>query len=221
MLVTIDETGAGTDAIPSVSAEAVVGESGAGTDAIATVEAATTISESGAGTDVLAARADAAITDSGVGTEALSPQARVTLTDSGTGSEVVTPGILLTMSDQGIGIDFTYRVQGEISLDSTSLPHVLSLNVEEPSIVQDLPVMDALPYRRQLGKKGRSVKIQGWTDSLSTLETLRGYADGNTHLLMLPTGDSIYVLLSDVRTPDNVENYDRYDYEVDAMEVVD
>ena len=81
--------------------------------------------------------------------------------------------------------------------------------------------MDALPYRKQLGKRGRSLRIQGWTDSFSTLEILRGYADGVKHLLILPTGDSMYVLLSDVRTPENVENYDRYDYEVDAVEVVD
>ena len=70
-------------------------------------------------------------------------------------------------------------------------------------------------------KEGRSLRIQGWTDSLSTLETLRGYDDGEKHLLLLPTGDSMNVHVTDVRTPDNVENYGRYDYEMDAVEVVD
>jgi hypothetical protein len=127
----------------------------------------------------------------------------------------------LLLRDTALGIDITYLSQGKISIDGVALPHVLSIAVAELSIVQDLPVMDALPYRKQLGKRGRSLKIQGWTDSLSTLETLRGYTDGVKHLLILPTGDSMYVLISDVRSPENVENYDRYDYEMDAVEVVD
>jgi hypothetical protein len=81
--------------------------------------------------------------------------------------------------------------------------------------------MDALPYRRQIGKKGRSLKITGWTDSLATLEALREYADGQKHLLLLPTGDSMYVLISDVQTPETAQNYERYDYTITAVEAID
>lgn len=118
-------------------------------------------------------------------------------------------------------VDVTSRKQGEISIDAIALPHVLSISIQEPSIIQDLPIMDALPYRKQRGKEGRRLTVNGWTDSLSTLETLRGYADGQTHLLLLPTGDSMNVHVTDVRTPENVEKYDRYEYGLGALEVVD
>jgi hypothetical protein len=65
------------------------------------------------------------------------------------------------------------------------------------------------------------LKIQGWTDSLATLETLREYADGQKHFLLLPTGDSMYVLISDVQTPEDVANYTRYDYTITAVEAID
>lgn len=123
--------------------------------------------------------------------------------------------------DDLLFVEVAYRVQDETSIDAVALPHVLSLSIQEASVVQDLPVMDALPYRKQRGKQGRRFTIRGWTDSLSTLETLRGYADGEKHLLMLPTGDSMNVHVTDVRTPEVVENYDIYDYELDALEVVD
>jgi hypothetical protein len=53
------------------------------------------------------------------------------------------------------------------------------------------------------------------------LETLRGYADGGTHLLILPTGDSMMVHVTDIHVPEDVANYDRYDYMLTAVEVVD
>ena len=49
----------------------------------------------------------------------------------------------------------------------------------------------------------------------------RGYADGDKHRLLLPTGDSMNVHLTDLRTPENTVNHDHYDYELDTLEVVD
>jgi hypothetical protein len=156
----------------------------------------------------------------------------VTLTDAMSVEQILGDSFALTEADATITaeiypdddlllVEVAYRVQDETSIDAVALPHVLSLSIQEPSIVQDLPVMDALPYRKQRGKQGRRFTIRGWTDSLSTLETLRGYADGEKHLLMLPTGDSMNVHVTEVRTPEVVENYDIYDYEFDAVEVVD
>lgn len=156
----------------------------------------------------------------------------VTLTDAMSVEQILGDFFALTEADATISaelypdedlllVEVAYRVQDETSIDAVALPHVLSLSIQEPSVVQDLPVMDALPYRKQRGKQGRRFTIRGWTDSLSTLETLRGYADGEKHLLMLPTGDSMNVHVTDVRTPEVVENYDIYDYELDALEVVD
>jgi hypothetical protein len=143
----------------------------------------------------------------------------IPVTDSGVGTEYFSKSFAVL--EYGMGIDVTWLTQGQISLDGVSLPHILTVSVDEPSILQDLPVMDALPYRRQIGKKGRSLKIQGWTDSLATLEALREYADGQKHLLLLPTGDSMYVLISDVQTPEDAANYDRYNYTITAVEAID
>lgn len=156
----------------------------------------------------------------------------VTLSEAESLDQILTDDLTLTEAPAAITaelypeeellfIDTVYRVQDEVSIDTVALPHVQSISIQEPSILQDLPVMDALPYRKQRGKEGRRITIRGWTDSLTTLETLRGYADGEEYLLILPTGDSMQVHITDVRRPDNVENYDRYDYEMDALEVID
>jgi len=137
------------------------------------------------------------------------------------GTDSISSGDAISVSDSALGIDFAYLVQDEISVDMVALPHVISINVDEPSILQDLPVMGALPYRKQRGKKGRSIRLQGWTDSLSMLETLRGYDDGQTHVLILPTGDGLQVHVTDVLTPEAVENYKTYDYTLVMVETVD
>jgi hypothetical protein len=137
----------------------------------------------------------------------------VILTDAAYPEPIATDVILF--------VDVAYRAQNEISLDDAALPHVQSISIQEPSIVQDLPIMDRLPYRKQRGKQGRQLTISGWTDSLSTIETLRGYSDGEKHLLVLPTGDSLQVHVTDVLTPETVENYKTYEYTLVMVEAVD
>ena len=235
--LTVTDEGSGSDVVDSISVSFTVEDSGLGDDVWALV-AQISAADSSVGTDVWEyPSASIPVSDTGICADAPTILVSFTISETGAGAEVVSCGYSIPVYDSGvgteyfskefpviecaIGVDVTYRILDEISLDGVALPHVLSISVAEPSILQDLPVMDALPYRKQLGKRGRSLTIRGWTDSLSTLETLRAYADGEQHLLLLPTGDSMYVLISDVRTPENVENYDRYDYEIDAAEVID
>lgn len=177
------------------------------------------------------------VSDSIALTDAPAAEGAITVQDSLTLSEIPQPGPAVSdsfalsdatsleayayVSEPILLIEVAHGVQGEISLDGIALPHVLTISVDEPSILQDLPVIDELPYRKQRGKSGRTLRIQGWTDALATLETLRGYSDGEKHLLILPTGDSMYVHIIDVLVPENVENYDCYDYTLVALEVVD
>jgi hypothetical protein len=157
------------------------------------------------------------LADSVTLTEAMSLE--LPLSDSVTLSDALSISPLV--SDDFLLIDTAQRVQDETSLDGVSLPHVQIIEIQEPSIIKDLPIMDALPYRKQLGKHGRSIRLEGWTDSLSVLETLRGYDDGEKHLLILPTGDSLQVHVTDVLTPEAVENYKTYDYTLVMVETVD
>jgi hypothetical protein len=162
----------------------------------------------------------ATITDTITLTEA--PSIDQTLQDSLTLTEAdASVQAELYLADSMLLIDTAYRAQNETSIDDAALPHVQSISVQEPSVLQELPMMDGLPYRKQRGKEGRRITVTGWTDSLSTLETLRGYADGQTYLLTLPTGDSMIVHVTDVQTPEDVVNYDRYDYALTTVEVVD
>jgi hypothetical protein len=197
---TIQDAGSGVET-PSLQVSFTVSDAGSGSDSITSLFASFTVQDAGSGVETFNLTASFTVSDSGVGTDLWA--------------------YTVWLYDQGVGVDFAYLTQGQISLDGAALPHVQSVGVDEPSILQDLPVMDALPYRRQIGKKGRSLKIQGWTDSLATLEALREYADGQKHLLLLPTGDSMYVLVSDVQTPEDVANYTRYDYTITAVEAID
>ena len=177
------------------------------------------VSDSIALTDTPATEGTITVQDSLILSEI--PQPGPAVSDSFALSDAASLEAYVYVSEPVLLIEVAHRVQGEISLDGIALPHVLKISVEEPSVLQDLPVMDALPYRKQRGKRGRSLRIQGWTDSLATLESLRAYDDGEKHFLILPTGESMYVHVTDVRTPENVEDYDQYAYEMEAFEVVD
>jgi hypothetical protein len=180
------------------------------------------VSDSGTGDDSsIVIEEHLARTDSGTGSDSMTVEEHVDPTDSGSGSETFSSVDTVLITEEGLGVDIVYLTQGEISLDGVDLPHVLVVNVDEPSVVQDLPIMDGLPYRRQVAKKGRLLRIQGWTDSLATLEALREYADGQKHLLLLPTGDSMSILVSDVQTPEDVTKYTIYNYTITAAEAVD
>jgi hypothetical protein len=216
-LSTVTDQGTGLDSVVSISF--TVTDSGVGAESSG-LQCDLTVADNGSGVDsITALSASFTVQDAGSGLEAFSLTASFTVSDSGVGTDLW--AYTVWVYDQGLAVDIAYLTQGQISLDGVSLPHVLNISVDEPSILQDLNVMDALPYRRQIGKKGRSLKIQGWTDSLATLEALREYTDGQKHLLLLPTGDSMYVLISDVQTPEDVANYTRYDYMITAVEAID
>jgi hypothetical protein len=98
----------------------------------------------------------------------------VNVTDSGIGTDTIV-GITewLTVTDSGLRTDIGY-FQGEIQIDGVALPHVQRIRVAEATVMSSKPVPGALPTRTYLGRQGRTVDIEGWTDSLSTLSWLTG-----------------------------------------------
>jgi hypothetical protein len=52
-------------------------------------------------------------------------------------------------------------------------------------------------------------------------KTLRGHTDGEKYLLLLLRGETMYVHITAFRGPRTAENQEVYDYELDAVEVVD
>jgi hypothetical protein len=140
------------------------------------------------------------------------------VSDTGTGVDAVLSYGPLLM-DVIFSVDIAFTIQGTLAIDGLNLPHVQTLPISEPTVMTTKPIEGSLPYREFVGKHGRSVTVNGWTDDLAELESLRALADGQLHLLMLPTGDSFLVLV-DVSSPThNVANpYGLYTYSLSLQE---
>lgn len=147
-----------------------------------------------------------ALTDSGLGVDmVMSPDVK-TLADDGVGTIMMLSPLVKALSQEMVGVEAAYRVQNQISLGSFILPHVQQIHVTEPTELDSKPVSSDLPVRIFLGKRGRTVEIEGWTDSLVALNQIREFADGSPRVLILPTGDGLSVfavLVEDPRTEDD------------------
>jgi len=144
-------------------------------------------------------------------------------TDIGYGTDVIRSPIVVVVLDYVFGVDIPYRVQGELSLDAVPLPHVQLVKILEKTVIKTSPISGDLPVRRQIGKMGREITVDGWADSLSSLEQIKNFADGEDHVLMLPTGDGLVVHVTEsdpFRTPED-EAAGIYRYSLSLMERVD
>ena len=130
-------------------------------------------------------------------------------------------GDWITVSDSAYLVEAWSRVLGEISIDDVVLPHVLSINISEPVNLDSRPVNTGLPIRDYEGKKGRTVMISGWTQSLTELNQIIAYADGTKRVLILPTGEGFYAYISRVPTPRTADNPNEYPYTLEAQEAID
>ena len=237
---TVTDSGTGTDTVSSIETQMSVADAGVGSDT-PSVQVDLPITDQGLGADQIAAlEASQTVQDSGVGSEAeVAIEASVTITDAGTGADSI-PSIELPISDagigtdslaalettiqivdEGLGVDIAWRLQGQTLIDELTLPHVQSIKIDEKTIMSSKPIQDELPWRKFLGKMGRQVAIEGWTDSLATLETLAALDDGQPHTLTLSTGDSVSVHVTKVETPRYIEEGETHPYKVTALERVD
>jgi hypothetical protein len=119
----------------------------------------------------------------------------------------------------GVGIDRVWLYRNQLVIDSYPLPHVDSADVVEPSIVATKPGTAGPPLRLWRGKRGRQVTIKGRADTLTEIEAIKALNDGEPHLLILPTGDSFYVLVLDAKPDSAVESWGQIAYSITAKEV--
>jgi len=106
-------------------------------------------------------------------------------------------------------------------IDAVFLPHVQRVEVTDETLSVTKPIPDSatLPYRKYLGRQGRSVSLSGWTDVIATLNTVTALADGTDRTLILPHGEALTVHVTPVTPRRSVENCGIYDYELTAIEV--
>jgi hypothetical protein len=149
--------------------------------------------------------------------------AYVNVVDSGLATETILSPIAVIVTDYAVAVDIAYRVQNELSIDGLPLPHVQGVTVREPTIVKTSPINDSLPKRRQIGKMGREMTVDGWAESLADLEAIKNIADGLDHRIMLPTGDGFmaHVIDADPLRNPNDDFAGKYRYSLRIVERVD
>jgi hypothetical protein len=239
--VTVDESGIGTDVVASLTVSFTISDQGALTGEAATIWL--TQADFGAAVDAWMLASEVPIADNGVGQDIIfSVVAAIPVSDAGSGADLRTiTGLIVTLDagaatekvnvmltplilyDTAIGVEIVYRNQGLIRLDVLDLPHVQRIHVGEPTLMSSKLVSGELPHREFLGKMGRTIEIQGWTDSLARLDQIKALVDGNAHLLTLPTGDSLSVHVTDARDPRETGDWAGgiYRYALTAVERMD
>jgi hypothetical protein len=233
----VTETCAGTETL-TVSASIPSSESGVGVDAPAiqnpltktdlglgseTIQVSTGIpvSESGAGAETKTVVASIPVIDSGHGVESsVYPATSLTVTESALGFEGVTTPGTLTVFEEGKGAEFAWRIKpSSPMIDALVLPHVLSIRISDPATMSDKKVQGgSLPRRTMMGKPGRIVDVEGWSDSRAEIDALKALCDGVRRTFYHPNGDSFGVLVTGFQPSRTVDQHNRRTYRLALAE---
>jgi len=214
------DSGVGNETTLGVENQLTPTDAGVGSDSPG-ISASLTVAESGAGVEAPSMEASVPITDSAVGSEAVSPTSALTVTDSGvlSNESVTTPGTL-TIVDEGKGAEFAWRIKPSTTMiDALALPHVLSIRISDPATMSDKKVQGgSLPRRKMVGKSGRTVEVDGWSDSQTEIDALDALRDGLRRTFYHPSGDSFGVLVTGFAPNETVDEYDRRTYRLSLAE---
>ena len=234
--MTVTDAGAGAES-PTVDASLSSSDLGVGTDApliqnqltetdvavgsdSAEMAASVTVVDSGAGVETPSMLASIPVSDSAVGSESTISSTTLTVADSGLGLENVTTPGTLTVIDEGKGAEFAWRIKpSSPMIDALALPHVLSMRISDPATMSDKKVQGgALPRRTMVGKSGRTVEIDGWSDSQTDIDALEALRDGVRRTFYHPSGDSFGVLVTGFEPSRTVDQYNRRTYRLALAE---
>jgi hypothetical protein len=195
---------------------------GAGSETSVEMTASLTISETGSGVEVEAMAASLTVTEAPVGSDL--PTIAYDLgivTDSGVCSNenVTTPGTLI-ITDEGKGAEFAWRIKpSSPMIDALVLPHVLSIRISDPATMSDKKVQGgSLPRRTMVGKPGRTVEVEGWSDSRAEIDALEALCDGVRRTFYHPNGDSFGVLVTGFQPSRTVDQHNRRTYRLALAE---
>ena len=219
--VPVSETGAGAEAVAMQAALAET-DLGAGNETNVQMSAAIPVSEVGAGADAPTVVASLTVTESPSGSDALSINYLLgIIADSGAciNENVTTPGTL-TIAEEGKFAEFAWRTKpSSPMIDALALPHVLVIRISDPATISDKNVQGgSLPRRKMVGKPGRTVEIQGWSDDQSEIDALDALRDGVRRTFYHPSGDSFGVLVTGFEPSETVDEYDRRSYRLTLAE---
>jgi hypothetical protein len=238
--LSLTESGTGADMIALSHSLTVTDASGLALDVLA-VQSEIPIIDSGYTIEVLTVNVSFTITDTGSSADAPNVTAYMTSTDSGSGLEtqfggsttyliisdasifcvetVSTPGTLI-ITDAGIFAEFSWRTKpSSPMIDALALPHVLSIKISDPVTMSDKKVQGgSLPRRTMVGKPGRTVEVDGWSDSQAEIDALDALRDGVRRTFYHPNGDSFGVLVTDFQPSRTADQYDGRTYRLALAE---
>jgi hypothetical protein len=104
-------------------------------------------------------------------------------------------------------------------VDDLALPHVLSIRISDPAAMSDKKVQGgSLPRRTMMGKPGRIVEVEGWSDSQTEIDVLDALRDGVRRIFYHPSGDSFGVLVTGFDPGRTVDQYNRRAYRLSLVE---
>jgi hypothetical protein len=104
-------------------------------------------------------------------------------------------------------------------IDAFSLPHVLLVRVLDEAAVSDKKILEGeLPKRMMVGKPGRVVEIEGWSNSQSDFDAMEALVDGTVRTFYHPDGDSFAAIVTGFNESKDATSYDQRGYRITLME---
>ena len=236
---TITDAGLGSEYTIINATLHIITDSGVGVDTVVSISF--TITDVGAGVDLWGLAANLSLADSGTGSESISLSITLTATDAGSGIDawtlqgqvtVLDSGALLIeywqrsytyyfgVVDSALGVEFAWRIKPSSPMvDDLALPHVLSIRISDPAAMSDKKVQGgSLPRRTMMGKPGRIVEVEGWSDSQAEIDALEALCDGVRRTFYHPNGDSFGVLVTGFQPSRTVDQHNRRTYRLALAE---
>ena len=234
---TVSDANSATNEVVSTSSTLTISESGNASDSWA-AGIAFTVTEAAAGSDAATSAVSITFSDSSSGVDAAGLSGTISISETSTGADVVvaltgsfavtdwgagvdvpSPVVYITAFEETLGAEFAWRLKGSTLVDSFTLPHVLSITInDEADMSTRLVQGGSLPKQRMLGKPGRIVDIVGWTDNQDDIDSMEALTDGTVRTFIHPSGDSFAVLVTDFQPESKADEYGRRSYTLTLKE---
>lgn len=220
-LTVTDASGAAVD-VWALEGQIPISDTGCGVEATPSVDVSFTIADAGSDSEAIEVTAYAYPTDSGAGVETkyggLTTYLLIYDVNTFAVETITTPGSIIIL-EEGLFAEFVWRQKPAAPMiDDLALPHVQSIIIPDVATMSDKKVQGSLPRRTMVGKQGRTVTIQGWTDQQSEINALEALMDGVTRTFYHPSGDSFAVLVTAFNPNLRVDEYDHRIYSLTLAE---
>jgi hypothetical protein len=178
-----------------------------------------TVTDSCAGADVITLNVQLLLSDSLSGADVWTVNfGYPIITDSGVGVDNYWPTFLPFASEEALGAEIIWKQKGETLIDDLELPHVQRIQVTDEARVHSAKRQGILPDREMRGLYGRTVQVEGWTDSQNEIESLKALVDGQTRTFTHPGGLFFTALVTNCTVIRDIERYDRRRYVLTLLE---